>query len=99
MTDMPERIFAWPSDVTPPDKTALTGTWGVKRYPAEAVGFVSRAFHDAAIAAEREACAKVAEAWVARAMHLSPHGYELERELGRMVEIAGDEIRARKDTE
>lgn len=39
MTHMPEKINAWPSDVTPPDETALAGTWGVSRYHPEAEAY------------------------------------------------------------
>ena len=40
MTDrMPDEIFAWPSDVTPTDETALAGSWGQTRFPDEAVRY------------------------------------------------------------
>lgn len=55
MTDAPERIFAWPND-----KYWRLGNWSNASQFNDAE-YVSRAFHDAAIAAEREACAKVAE--------------------------------------
>lgn len=40
MTDAPERIWAWPSDVTPQNEPALAGTWGVSRYPEDATGYI-----------------------------------------------------------
>lgn len=57
MTDMPEKIYAWPSDVTPPDETALAGTWGVSRYPPEAEAYTRDdiAWNEALEAAVREA--------------------------------------------
>ena len=58
MTDMPEKINAWPSDVTPPDKTALAGSWGVKRYPAEAEAYTR---DDIAWNEALDAAAKVAD--------------------------------------
>ena len=40
---MPDEIIAWPSDVTPPGETALTGTWSARRhYTDEAVIYVRK---------------------------------------------------------
>ena len=103
MTDMPETIFAWPSAVTPPDETALAGSWGVKRFPEEAVGYVSKAFHDAAIAAEREACAKVAvelaEQHADMALNGDPNAARYRESAEAMATKIAAAIRARKDTE
>lgn len=44
-----------------------------------------------------EAAAKIAEVWLRRAMHLSPYGYEIEREHGHMAAACAKEILALTD--
>lgn len=40
---MPDEIVAWPSDVTQPGETALTGAWSARRhYTDEAVTYVRK---------------------------------------------------------
>lgn len=39
--EMPDVIYAWPSDVTPAGETALAGSWGARRhYTDEAVRYI-----------------------------------------------------------
>lgn len=102
MTDeAPERIWLdWPAANKgdpvydePPERDTQPGQTGYRRAdaplpPAEALRLCPE------LAGLVEQAARNAEAWVRRAMHLSPDGYEIERQHGHMAKLAGDEIRA-----
>ncbi len=73
------------------DMTAADNTTAERHRAQEAADRIEAL--EAALRDASDKAAVIAEAWVRRAMHLSPDGYEIERRHGAMASQAANDIR------